>query len=254
MIELEKRKEEQQEEKSTVKVQAVLAKKFQRDMISAEDQILQNCERVSFAKTALYNYKRAGELVEGASIRLIESIAQIWGNIRYLTQELDRDREKRQSTVEAVAWDVETNAVASRRVIVDHFRQTRKGRFPLEKERDIREKIQNIANRELRECLKAIIPSDIIETAEKRVRTTLKEKYNISEKDKLRLLEKFEQKNIKKNQIEKYLGRKYKSVGMLTYIRLADILENIEKGISEKSEYFPEEKKENKKPTKKKEL
>jgi len=70
MIELEKRKEEQQEEKSTVKVQAVLAKKFQRDMISAEDQILQNCERVSFAKTALYNYKRAGELVEGASIRL----------------------------------------------------------------------------------------------------------------------------------------------------------------------------------------
>ena len=68
---------------------------------------------------------RGGQSVEGPSIRLAETLAQEWGNIQYGIRELSQSNGE--STVEAFAWDIQTNTRQVKVFQVPHVRYSKKG-------------------------------------------------------------------------------------------------------------------------------
>ena len=90
-----------------VQAAMVVAKRFPRDEIEANNRILNACKRKSLAERAIYEYPRGGENVTGPSIRLAEVMAQNWGNLDFGITELEQ--KNGESTVMAYCWDLETN-------------------------------------------------------------------------------------------------------------------------------------------------
>ena len=113
-------------ESQEVQAMMVIAKRFPRDPIDAMDRIIKSCTRPTLAQSAVYSYPRGGQNVEGPSIRLAETIAQEWGNIQYGIRELSQANGE--STVEAFAWDIQTNTRQVKVFQVPHVRYSKKGK------------------------------------------------------------------------------------------------------------------------------
>src|SRR5574340_188946 len=163
-----------QREVAEVQGAIVLAKKFPRNQIEAMDRILNACQRPSLAEGALYSYARGGTDITGPSIRLAEVAAQQWGNMQFGIRELDQ--RAGESTVEAFAWDLETNTRQTKTFQVKHYRHTKKGGYNLSDPRDIYELVANQGARRLRACILGIIPGDIVEMAVDECEKTMKAK------------------------------------------------------------------------------
>ncbi|MDT1904179.1 hypothetical protein FPK34_26285, partial [Acinetobacter baumannii] len=73
--------------------------------------------------------------------------------------------ENGESTVEAFAWDVETNTRQTKVFQVPHIRYTRNGSKKLTDPRDIYELVANNGARRLRACILGVIPGDVIDDA-----------------------------------------------------------------------------------------
>lgn len=152
-----------QREASEIQAMVFMAKQFPRNQIQAADRILNACTRQTLADSAVYSYSRGGQSVEGPSIRLAEVLAQNWGNLDFGIRELSQ--ENGVSTVEAYAWDLETNVRQAKVFQVAHKRMTKGGTKTLTDPRDIYEMVANQGNRRLRACILSIIPGDIVEAA-----------------------------------------------------------------------------------------
>src|SRR5690625_2689596 len=152
-------------ERSIQEVQAamIIAKKFPRNTVEAMDRILNACTRESLANSALYSYPRGGQEVTGPSIRMAEALAQEWGNIQFGIRELSS--ENGVSTVEAFAWDVQTNTRQVKVFQVGHTRFARGKVNKLTDPRDIYEMVANYGARRLRACILGVIPGDVTEAA-----------------------------------------------------------------------------------------
>jgi len=136
-------------DRAQAEVQAamILARRFPRDPVLALDRILNACTRPALAEGALYCYARGGTDITGPSIRLAEVLAQNWGNLQFGVRELEqRDGE---STVEAFAWDIETNVRQVKIFQVKHERHTKQGAKRLTDPRDIYETVANQGARRL---------------------------------------------------------------------------------------------------------
>src|SRR5574340_1669066 len=168
-----------QREVAEVQGAIVLAKKFPRNQIEAMDRILNACQRPSLAEGALYSYARGGTDITGPSIRLAEVAAQNWGNLQFGIRELEQ--RNGESTVEAYAWDMETNVRQAKVFQVAHKRHTKKGSYQLEDPRDIYEMVANQGARRLRACILAVIPGDVTEAAVAQCEATMKSKADTSQ-------------------------------------------------------------------------
>lgn len=154
----------------------ISAKRFPRNEDTALAKIKRACQRSRLAETAIYQYPRAGTVVEGASIRLAETVSLAWGNIQKGVRELKADNES--TTYEAFAIDLETNVRASRIFTVKHGRYTKKNGFTkVSDPRDIYEVVMSHGARRLRACILEIIPQDIIEEALEICNRTLQSLY-----------------------------------------------------------------------------
>lgn len=152
-----------QREASEIQAMVFMAKQFPRNQIQAADRILNACTRQTLADSAVYSYPRGGQNIEGPSIRLAEVLAQNWGNLDFGIRELSQ--ENGVSTVEAYAWDLETNVRQAKVFQVAHKRMARVGTKTLTDPRDIYEMVANQGSRRLRACILSIIPGDIVEAA-----------------------------------------------------------------------------------------
>lgn len=152
-----------QREASEIQAMVFMAKQFPRNQIQAADRILNACTRQTLADSAVYSYPRGGQNVEGPSIRLAEVLAQNWGNLDFGICELSQ--ENGVSTVEAYAWDLETNVRQAKVFQVAHKRMAKGGTKTLTDPRDIYEMVANQGSRRLRACILSIIPGDIVEAA-----------------------------------------------------------------------------------------
>ena len=152
-----------QREASEIQAMVFMAKQFPRNQIQAADRILNACTRQTLADSAVYSYPRGGQNVEGPSIRLAEVLAQNWGNLDFGIRELSQ--ENGVSTVEAYAWDLETNVRQAKVFQVAHKRMAKGGTKTLTDPRDIYEMVANQGSRRLRACILSIIPVDIVEAA-----------------------------------------------------------------------------------------
>lgn len=226
-------------ERAIQEVQAamVIAKKFPRDQIKAMDRILNACTRPTLAQTALYCYPRGGQEITGPSIRLAEAMAQEWGNMQFGIRELSA--ENGVSTVEAFAWDVETNTRQVKVFQVPHVRYTRQGITRLNDPRDIYELIANQGARRLRACILGVIPGDVTEAAVNQCEVTQKVNVEVTPDTIKAMIDAFEKGyNITQQLIEKRLGKRADAINATQLLSLRKIYQSLRDGMSKPSDWF----------------
>ena len=216
--------------------QMQMAKAFPRDVVAARDRILNSCTRLSLAKTACYTYARGGTEVTGPSIRLAEMLAQNWGNLTFGIRELEQ--RNGESTCEAFAWDMETNARQTKVFQVPHIRYTRQGAKPLTDPRDIYELIANNGARRLRACILGILPGDIVEEAVEACDTTLKTKCEVTQERLKDMTERFAEYGVTPEQIEKRIQCHLSAMKPMQFVNLGKIYNSLKDGMSKPEDWF----------------
>lgn len=214
----------------------IVAKMNPRDPIAATDRILNACTRATLADAAVYTYARGGSNVSGPSIRLAEAMAQCWGNLQFGIRELDK--RNGESTVQAFAWDVETNTKREMTFQVSHTRHTKRGVYRLEDPRDIYETIANQGARRLRACILAIIPGDVTEAAVKQCEVTMHAKADITPEAMKKMMEAFEVFGVSKEQIEKRIQRRVDAIQPAQVVSLKKIYASLRDGMSVAQDWF----------------
>lgn len=219
-----------------VQAQYVIAKRFPRNQHEAYMQILESCKRPYLAEQAMYAYPRGGQLVEGPSIRLAESMAQSWGNLDCGIREVSQANGV--SVAEAYAIDLQTNTRVTKVFHVPHTRDTKKGKQKLTDSRDIYELVANQGARRLRACILAIIPGDVIEAAVAQCRKTLEtSEIPMSEQIK-RLVIAFDEIGVKVEHLEARLGHNLDATVPQEIVTLRGIFKSIKDGMSKREDFF----------------
>ena len=235
---------EQHRAMAEVQSAIVLAKKFPRNQIEAMDRILTACQRPALAEQALYTYARGGTDISGPSIRMAEAIAQNWQNLQFGIRELEQ--RNGESTIQAFAWDMETNVRQVKEFQVKHERYTKKGKYALQDPRDIYEMTANQGARRLRACILGVIPGDVIEAAVAQCEQTLKAKADTGPDAIKKMMESFEKYGVTKEQIEKRIQRRLDSITPAQVVSLRKIFNSLKDGMSTPADWFeivtPEEK------------
>lgn len=230
---------EAESQRSIAEVQAamIIAKRFPRDPVQAMDKILNVCQRPSLANNAVYQYARGGNNITGASIRLAEAIAQQWGNIQYGIRELSQANSE--STVEAFAWDLETNTKQVKIFQVPHVRYSKsKGNTKLTDPRDIYELVANNGARRLRACILGVIPSDVVDTAVQQCNLTMQANADCSPNGIKKLLGRFQDIGVSKEAIEKRIQCRVEAMTPAQVISLINIGTSIRDGYAQISDFF----------------
>lgn len=217
----------------------IIAKKFPRDEAKAFDKILRSCQRKGLAEDAEYTYPRGGETVNGPSIRLMEAIAQNWGNVDYGILELTNKNGL--SEMMAYAWDLETNTRVTKIFTVKHWRDTKQGGYALKDVRDIYELTANYGMRRVRACIMGVIPGDITAAAVQECRKTLKEDNKKAPlEDRYRkMVAAFEKEFlVGQKQIEEYLGGGIESFTEDHFLRMQGVYRSLRDGMAKPGEFF----------------
>jgi hypothetical protein len=226
----------QSREIAEIQAAMVIAKKFPRDPIAAMDRILNACTRPSLAESALYSYNRGGTEVTGPSIRLAEAIAQNWGNIQFGIRELEQTQSD--STVEAFAFDLETNTRQVKVFQVPHIRFTKAGKKKLDDPRDIYELVANQGARRLRACILGVIPGDVVEAARDQCEVTLQAHSEATPETIKKMVEAFATYKVTPEQIQKRLGRRLDSINAANIVQLKKIYQSLKDGMSKPEDWF----------------
>jgi len=227
---------DQQRAIAEVQAAMMIARLNPRDPIASMDRILNACARPALADSAVYTYSRGGSDVSGPSIRLAETLAQNWGNIKTSVRELDQVNGV--STVQTIAWDLETGYQCDKVFQVPHIRYTRQGAKRLEDPRDIYELIANQGARRLRACILAVIPGDVTEAAVSQCEVTMKAKADTSPEGIAKIVAAFEAFGVTKEQIEKRIQRRLDAIQPAQVVSLKKIYASLRDGMSQPSEWF----------------
>ena len=227
---------DQQRVIAEVQAAMLIARANPRNPILAMDRILNACTRPTLANAALYTYSRGGSDVSGPSIRLAEAIAQSWGNLQFGIRELDQ--RNGESTVQAFAWDVETNTRREVTFQVPHVRYRKKGSVSLEDPRDIYELVANQGSRRLRACILAVIPGDVTEAAVQQCERTMHASADTSAESVQKLVTAFSQFSVTQQQIEKRIQRRVDAIQPAQVVALRKIYASLRDGISVPADWF----------------
>lgn len=227
---------EQQRAIAEIQGAMVIAKKFPRDQVQAMDKILTACTRPTLAEGALYSYSKGGAEVSGPSIRLAEAIAQNWGNMQFGIRELDQ--RNGESTVEAYAWDVESNTRQVKVFQVPHMRFTKRGSYPLQDPREIYELVANQGARRLRACILGVIPGDVIEAAVKQCDVTLKTSADTSPDAIKNMVAAFGEFGVTAEMIQQRIQCRLEAIRPAQIVQMKKIYASLRDGMSSPSEWF----------------
>jgi hypothetical protein len=228
-----------QREMAEVQGAIVMARRFPRNPADAMDRLLNACTRKGLAEVALYSYSRGGQEVTGPSIRLAEAAAQAWGNLQWCIRELEQT--EGESTVEAVCWDLESNARQSRVFHVPHVRHTRSGSTRLTDPRDIYELTANLGARRLRACILGVIPGDVIEAAVQQCEETLRASADTSPEALKRIVTAFGEFGVTQKQIETRCQCHLAAIRPAQVVQLRKIFASLKDGMSQPGDWFMSE-------------
>lgn len=226
----------QSREIAEVQSAMVIAKRFPRDQIAAMDRILDACTRASLAEQALYEYAKGGSNVTGPSIRMAEMLAQCWGNMQFGIREIEQ--RGAESTVEAFAWDVETNTRQVKVFQVPHMRYTRKGSYKLEDPREVYELVANQGARRLRACILGVIPGDVIDAAVRQCELTMQTKADTSPELVKTMLAKFAEIGVTREMIEHRIQRRIEAITPAAVVNLRKVYNSLKDGMSQPGDWF----------------
>ncbi|ATI15726.1 hypothetical protein [Bordetella phage vB_BbrM_PHB04] len=153
-----------------------LAKRFPRSMTAATTEFMDACKSPEFAATAFYSVPNRGS---GPSIRFAEEAARCYGNFIYGHRELGRTppgpgpKDYGASEIEVYAWDVERNNHSTRQITVMHCLDTKNGPRKLTDQADIDNRIANVASKQMRGRILALMPKGMIAAGIEECKRTL---------------------------------------------------------------------------------
>jgi len=220
----------------------MIAQAHPRNQIAAMDRILNACTRPSLANSAVYTYAKGGSNVNGPSIRLAETIAQQWGNIKFGFSEMSRGTERDGvgfSDVKAFAWDLETNTERPLNFRVRHWIDTKSGGRRTRDEREIYELVANMAQRRVRSCILSIVPGDVTEAALDQCSVTMHATADTSPEAVQKLVSAFSAMGVTKTQIETRIQRRLDAIQPAQIVSLRKIYASIKDGMSDTESWFP---------------
>ncbi|MBF3389916.1 hypothetical protein ISF35_26175 [Burkholderia pseudomallei] len=230
----------QSREIAEMQVTYLMAQQFPRDPKAAMDRILDAFTRLSLAEKSQYVYSRGGSEIRGPSIKAMEAIAAEWENIDVTWRVISRGVDARGipfSEVEASATDTQTRTRKRIAFPVSHWRDTRQGGYKLTDERDIYELCANMAQRRVRACIEAVIPTDVIEAAMEQADTTL-QKVDTSPEAIQNMLVAFQPFGVTKTHIEKRIQRTLDTIKPTQMVTLKRIYASLRDGMSEPADWF----------------
>lgn len=216
--------------------QLTLAKRFPRDLTSAHAELMMACKSPAFAGVAFYNKPQGGGTVSGPSIRMAEEVARVVGNFQYGHRELSRDDKK--SEVEVFAWDMEKNNYNKRQLTVMHVRDTRDGPKKLRDQTDIDQKINNVASKQVRGLILAMMPKWLVEDAVNECKKTLAGTNDEPLEVRVRkMTQAFAKFGVTPDHLEKRLGHKLSEVLLDELVDMMGIFNALKEG-TPASEFF----------------
>lgn len=218
--------------------QLILAKRFPRDLNAAYAELMDACKLPALASVAFYTLPRGKSSVTGPSIRLAEEIARVYGNFQYGHRELSRDDKK--SEVEVYAWDMEKNNYSKRQITVMHVLDTKEGPRKLRDQKDIDDKIANVASKQVRGRILALVPKWLSEAAITACRETLAGKSDIPVGERVRkMTQAFAKFGVTTKHLEGFLGHSLDAVDTDEIADLTGIFNAIKDG-AKIADYFSE--------------
>lgn len=225
-------------EAQEVQVAMVAAKRFPRDEIAAYNRVMADCQRMTLASKAMYEYPRGGQVITGPSIHLARVMARSWGNLDSGFKVLEQS--PTESTVMAYCWDLETNYRETKVFTVPHIRETKKGAKPLTDSRDIYELVANQAARRERACILSVIPGDVVDAAIGQCNVTLAGDSKMPLVDMVRtLVDKFQtQYSVTPEMLEQYIGCKKEAFSQQSVVRLKNVYNTLRDGSASVEQYF----------------
>lgn len=224
-----------------VQAAMMIARMNPRNQIAAMDRILNSCTRPSLANAAVYTYGKGGAEVSGPSIKLAETMAQQWGNIKFGFSELSRGVNQDgsgYSEVKAFAWDLETNTERPLQFRVRHWIDSKSGGRKTRDEREIYELVANMAQRRVRACILSIIPGDVTEAAVNQCDVTMKATADISPEATQKLVAAFAQFGVMKEHLEARIQRRLDSIQPAQVISLRKIYASLRDEMSAPGDWF----------------
>lgn len=218
--------------------QLILAKRFPRDLNGAYAELMEACKLPALAGVAFYTLPRGKSSVTGPSIRLAEEIARVYGNFQYGHRELSRDDKK--SEVEVYAWDMEKNNYSKRQITVMHVMDTKEGPRKLRDQKDIDDKIANVASKQVRGRILALVPKWLSEAAIETCRQTLAGNSEVPVAERVRkMTQAFARFGVTTKHIETFLGHSLDTVDTDQIADLTGVFNAIKDG-AKISDYFSE--------------
>lgn len=235
-------KAESDKRTSEIQAKLVIAKRFPRDQTVSYHNIMEACKRPSLAEVSIYSYPRGGTAVTGPSIRMAEMLAQNWGNMEFGIREVERNNGE--STMEAFAWDLETNVCKTVQFQVEHARTVKKQggghiKKTLDDPRDVYEMVANQGARRLRSCILNVIPGDITESALEACKKTLTGANREPLQDRLRkMVSAFSEQGVTLDMITEHLGHELDRVTESQFVTLRGIYSALKDGQAKREDFF----------------
>lgn len=227
---------EQARTRGAIEAALTVAAARPRDEARAIAAIANSCQRVRLAERACYSYSKGGTEITGPSITLVVQVALAWGNVDWGYRELSRGRGE--STVEAYAWDQQSNARYSRQFIVPH-RIRVGGRQRQLREDELADWIANQAQRRVRTCLENVIPRDVIDEAVDECERTLKANVQLDKEKITAMIAKFAELGVSTEQITARIQRSIDAIQPAQYLAMRRIYTSILDGIQTVEQAFP---------------
>jgi hypothetical protein len=230
---------EQERATAETRAQIQLAKMFPRNMNTAHAELMEACANKAFASDAFYSVPRGGGSVTGPSIRFAEEVARVYGHMEYGHREYSRSEGK--SEVEVYAWDKQNNNRSIRQITVMHIIDTRQGPKPCKSQKEIDDLVANIASKQLRGRILALMPKWFVADALERCKKTLlgdnEKPVSARVRDMVQAFSKF---GVNAGHIEGYLGHKLETTMLDELIELTGVYNSLKEG-RPAAEFFSQE-------------
>jgi hypothetical protein len=215
------------------------AKRWPRDEDLCENKMRRACARPQVAEKAFWAFPRGGEQLTGSTIHLAVTLAGIWGNVQYGVVELERNAQRRESQMLAVAWELESNTRATTTFLVPHQMSTKRGVKDLTDLRDVYENNANQGARRVREMIFKILPDWYTETAEDICRGVLERNDKPIEEQRAAIAKAFETLGVGVEQLSAKIGRDWDDTTPADLAILRIVGKSIRRGEATVREQFP---------------
>lgn len=209
-------------EKHKIQARYQVALMRPRNLEDVRLAILKDCVRPGFAKVARFSKPAGRNRIEGPSIRFVERMVQLMGNISCDDQAIYDDETKR--IVEVTVVDMETNASHSMSVTITKQveRKSDKGRTVIAErlnsynepvfvvvatDDELLNKQGSLVSKAIRTAAKRLLPHDIVEEAMDLCKQTSNNREAVDPDKALRkMLDAWDSHGVKASDIEAYLG------------------------------------------------